>query len=399
MSKELELPVEEFKQFVNAAGKWLATTSDAKQSKLELRFGKHAGKLHLSVGGDSSFIECILNVQAEEAIETPFWLDLQYLMKFDFKVEKLTLIVPSSMSAAKTEERRAQFKSPGLNFRIPLRSGDAWKRNSEDIGASSKAAPGLGMKADFLNQIAGWLKLPNSFKVNSDPCVTIESTRPGHLAAYEYDFGAYWHQFTLAPADHIGAFQRAVFRYRFFLPYEAVEDQADLIEIRQTDRQSFGQVAFKEGTQFLLYRWSEPNSTKPKDHIPSSVEAARKSVESSLAFDGKELLKNVTRVLSFHSDKESEEDAIQFSILKGLKQYSLDNRNEKARILVDGQALEEAFATLRVLIQGKCLRDYLKFFTLDAPVGMEICRSSIILYQQDQPKGISLLYWAPIQER
>ena len=106
----------------------------------------------------------------------------------------------------------------------------------------------------------------------------------------------------------------------------------------------------------------------------------------------------MVQVLSFHSDKELEEDAIQFSILKGLKQYTLDNR-KAASILVNGEVLEPAYETLRVVVQGKCLRDYLKLLSLDAPVGLEVCRSSIILYQQDPKKGISLLYWAPVNSR
>lgn len=395
MSRELVLPVEEFGQFISAAGKWLGQTSDAKQAKLELRVGQHEGKLHLSVGGDSCFMECLLNVNAE-AIQEPFWLDLHYLMKFDFKVASLVLIIPPQTS--KAEESRAQFKSPGINFRIPLRTGTTWNRNAENIGVASKGAPGLELTAEFFNQIFGWLKLPNSFKINQRPCVTMESSKVGQLSTYEYDMGAFLNEFSHPSIEYIGTFQRAVFSYHFLTPYQEIETLAQKLEIQQTERQSFGKIVFKEGTQFLKFRWSEPNSTKSKDSIPASVEDARKAIEACLVFDPKEFLKNVVQVLSFHSDKELEEDAIQFSILKGLKQYTLDNR-KAASILVNGEVLEPAYETLRVVVQGKCLRDYLKLLSLDAPVGLEVCRSSIILYQQDPKKGISLLYWAPVNSR
>lgn len=395
---EIVIPVKEFGQFVEAAGGWLAGCLDAKNRKLELRLANLNGNLHISTGGDSAFIEAVLKAENVEAIVEPIWLDLQYLMKFDFKAATaLTLLYPKSANDATRDNRQAQFKAPGVNFRIPLLTGETWNRNVFDIGGL-KATPGLILSGEFFASIYDRLKLPNSFSLTEEPMFCL-SFAESILHAYYCDgFGAYWHQFKTDAVEPFEAFQHARVRYRFLEPYKKFADDVSSIRLQQSDRHTICQMNLKESA-FLKFRWMEPNSTKQVEPVPTSINDTRKGVESCLRFDTKPFLSNVDKALMFHSKNDSREQPLTFSILKDMTRYMLDATLSHAQIDVEGETLEPATASMKVKFQAACLKDYLKCLDLPDTVSMEVFRSSVILYQENAEKKQTLIYWLPVHDR
>jgi hypothetical protein len=389
---QIEIPVQPFALFIEAATKWLAKTSEIKKG-LEIRLFKEGSDLHVSVGADSAFLEAVLDADVS-ILDQPVYLDMSYLSDYPFDVDTLAMVKPGTGSTA--VDRRAQFKAPGQNFRIPVRSGDNWKRNEQNM-AQFDTVPGIKMTHKFMKEIYPNLDLPDSFgmKKKVPQRIVFKKIQDKQIEVYSEDeFGAFSHSFTSDDFSFLESFTQITLLHDFFIPQTKVESFSH-ITLKQSSRLSFGEIHMTGGG-FKRLRWLQPNHTKPLGEISESVKAVRQGIDWSLQFDLQDLVRNVDKATIFYrAEKEFQASPLEFSIIKD--SYLLSAKLTHSEMNMEGKTKNEAPAPTRIKFQAACLRDYLKVLDKTQPMNMEIFPQTVIVYQQYPNKNI--LYWMPILAR
>lgn len=389
----LKLPVKEISVFIKAAKDWLGGRTESKKS-FEVRFSNHNNKLHLSAGADSAYMEAMIDVDAS-LIQNSFFLDLDYFGQYDFQTDKLTLIVPD-LSGPKNNStpRQVQFKATGANFRIPLKSGEVWSRNNQNLDQLEES-PGLVMSYDFINKVFPLWKLPDSFNLKNRSMVKIE--REGDsISTYYFDgYGAFWHTLSSLDISFRKEFKSAYILYDFLSPYKKMGEFVNL-EIQQSSRQTVCSVTFDpKVSKFYSFKWVEPNVHKDCPNVPKILATKRSGINSCLVFDSKSFLANVKKSVTFFSKEQQRKEPISLNMIGN--QYNLKGVLENSEMIVEGEAKQGVSqGELSVQFQSGCLMDYLQCLDLTHDVNVEILDSTTVLYQKGSDE--SLLYWMPTQK-
>jgi len=382
MSKEkpeqIQIPVEFFKTFIQASTKWLAKTNDAKKG-LEMRLAQ-AGpdRLEFSVGGDSHFIRMVVATEPFD-MPDPIWIDLSYFQNLSLDaVEQLTLIRPRE---SKLEDKRAQFKAPGMNFRIPLRSGETWKRNyfdPKDVPVEDSQK--LLFERDQLDRIFPYWDLPDSFGAKTGSLLRlVVPANSTTLKVWSNDqFGAFCHEFQEAQ-EASGIVRSLKLQHSFLQPYRAAGWEYKVLYWAATDRLQIAEILpYREGP--LLFQWIAPQQQGIVPDIEASLAKERSLVEHAIDFDTAMFCRNVERATSFYQDKDYKERPIELSMIG--KQYSLVGRLPNSEMIAEGESLSAPEKNMKVMVQPRCLLDYTKRFERTAPLQLGIARQTAILSQK-----------------
>lgn len=393
MARKLDLPVKKIQTFLDAALPWLKKCPDYKTG-LELRLlAIEAGKLHISVGGTAHFIEAVIRHPDLSNLAEPIFLDLDYLTRYTFTEDTMQITIPEG----KEKEGRIQFRSPGVSFKIPSRTGDLWNAHQQAM-RDTQDIPGFTMTSEFLNEHYNRLTLPNSFGDGIPRAFQVQVTQDeNQIMVYSNDdFGAFCHTFPAVELFPIGNAQGIKIMYDFLLPFKQVNrtEDVELIELRQDENQVYGSVEFREG--FLeRFCWIQPIYTKPIQNVPQSLSQGRQGVDWSIELDTKEFVRNIDKVTSFYQDSNFRENPIAFALVG--EQYSLSTTLSNSDMMVDGKAHATIDKPVRARFQAGALKDYLSCLKGSEKSYMELLRSSAVFYQAE--KSAQLIYWMPIQER
>jgi hypothetical protein len=389
-SSQIQIPIKPFALFIKAASKWLAENTEVKTG-LELRLAAEGPDLHVSVGANSSYLEALL-VADVSLLTEPIFLDMSYLSNYPFDSEPLILIKPEVGRNTENKDKRAQFKAPSQNFRIPIRSGDAWERNHQDL-EQFKETQGFFLTQELMSEVYPNLDLPDSFgqKKKVPQRVAFEKLEGNQFQAYsEDDFGALWHKFKSDDFQSLNDFQKIVVMYDFFIPYAQVPGYTGII-LKQSNRLTIGELKINKGG-FKRFRWMQPNHTKTMGNIPVDATKVREKVSTCLTFDADDFTKKVEQAIIFYrGEKELQDMPLEFSIIQD--SYTLSARLQSSEMQIEGKTKEPVPSPLRINFQAACLRDYLKCLKKKETLHMEIFPQSVILYQQKENQ--SLLYWMP----
>ena len=389
------LPVKELGIFVKTARDWLNDRTEAKRS-LEIRFANLEGKLHLSAGADSAFMEAVVNIDASK-IEQPFFLDLAHLSLYDFNTENLSLLPPDT-TAKNTSgiTRQVQFKAKGSNFRIPLKSGEIWGRNKQDF-SQFKDTPMISFSRDFLDHVFPLWNLPDSFNLRNPPMVKLEKKEDSLVSYYFDGYGAFWHIFKDESIQFHNQFESAHILYGFFESYKKIKDFSG-IQFYQSNRQTVASVLFDGiDTRFETLRWVEPNFHRECPNVPAILAKKRSGIDTCLVFDTKSFYSNVIRSVLFYTKDQQRREPVVFNMLGN--QYTLRGTLESSEMIVEGEAkqgLPMDGREISVQFQSGCLIDYLSRLNPSNEVSMEILESTTIVYQDSDKE--KLLYWMPTQK-
>jgi hypothetical protein len=388
--KTIKIPAKPFEDFITSSHKWLAGTSDAHRG-LELRLAKGPdSELHLSVGGDSHYIEASV-VAPPFSLDAPVFLDLAYLANVDFDTDTITLVKPQGTEG---KDRRAQFKAPGYNFRIPLRDGANWRRNAQDLEQFSET-PGMKFSRETIQRVLPYMELPNSFAQKGIKPFAFETSREGFFIYQSDDFGAYWHTFEAAipEFERIGEPEKLTLIREFFAPILKLQ-VFDTFKVLQSNRHTYGEV-LAPGQLMQRIRWVQPNYNKPVEDIPAEIKRMRGTVESCISFPTKEFTDNIKKATSFFKEADMKMTPVDFSVQHAV--YILSTKLPQSEMIVEGKTLGDVPNPLRVRFQANCLKDYSARFDKKKDLNLEVFRTSAILYQQQEQDQI--LYWMPIQDR
>lgn len=391
----ISLPVKEMSFFIKTAKSWLSDRNEAKRS-FEIRIANVEGKLSLSCGADSAFMEATIDADAT-GINQPFFLDMNYLGQYDFQTSKLTMIPPENLTnLPKTGiPRQVQFKAAGANFRIPLRSGDVWRRNNQDF-LQFEATPGMIFTQKFLDHVFPLWKLPDSFNLKNPAMVKLDKIEDHCLSTYYFDgYGAFWHKFTDLGIGFKNNFKTAYIMYDFLAPYKKLGDFKS-IEILQSNRQTVASVDFGPNTtNFTSFRWVEPNFHKDCPDVPKILNTKRSGVDNCMIFDAKSFISDVKRSVVFFSKDQQRKEPVAFNMVGS--QYNLKGVLENSEMIVEGNAKQGIESgELAVQFQSGCLVDYLQCLDPTQDVHMEVLDNTTVLYQHSSEE--KLLYWMPTQK-
>lgn len=361
---------------------------------LEIRLAQEGHDLHVSVGGDSHFMEAVLVCPEPVELDAPVYLDLNYLANFKFQTSHLHFLKPSTEKlAAKGEiEYRAHFKAENMSFKIPFRKGDVWAKNKYDH-STLENLPSITVTKKFLEENYDNLELPNSFSQKGPRLIILESKNLHEFIAYSSDdFGAFLHTFK---DDNIQAnFQRLKVLYEFLIPFKKISN-FNHIRIAQSERLTVGHLLCEETSGIKKFCWVQPNWQKAFDPVPDALTELRSKVEWSLAFDSKALLSKVIQATQFYTEANYRENPLEFSAIQN--KYGFIAKLPQSEVVVDGELTEPIQQPVRVKFQAACLRDYLSCFVSEANINLEIYRSTAVAYQALE--GKNLLYWMPIHDR
>ena len=394
MSKHISLPVAGLEEFVGAVQGFMNRLPEYKKG-LEIRFAQEGPDLHVSVGGDSHYMEAILACPEPVELEFPIFLDLNYLSNFKFDTEFLHLTKPSPEKMANRNDKsefdyRAQFRAQGMNFKIPFRKGDVWAKNRYDVGAHEM--PSLTMEHQFLEANYENFALPNSFAQKGTRPVIFEKKDDGMVVYSSDDFGAFCH--TYKPQGVQIGFDRMKVLYDFLIPFKKIKAFKQM-RIAQSDRLTVGHLLGAEERGIKHFCWVQPNWQKAFDTVPSALGPLRAKVEWSLAMQTKDLLAKVNQATQFYNETNYRENPLEFSAVES--QYGLVARLPHSEVAVEGVLQEPVPSPVRVRFQAACLRDYLSCFEQAQPLNLEIYKTTVVAYQATPEKNI--LYWMPIHDR
>ena len=374
-TKNIAMPTKKLGEFIGFAVKFLEKTSAAKDN-LEFRFGSIGDKLHVSAGADSLYVEAGFE---SEGVDSNLYLDGNYLKKYDFASD---IVLVDSDS-----KERVQFKSPGFNFRVPVRSGQVWNRNKVNL-FEIKPETSLSLSREKFTDLHKYMELPDSFKMKEAKMVVIEPRGPV-VKLYGTDaLGAFCHD--LKSEEYKTLTSRLSFNYSFFNAMSKIKEY-DTITLSQTERLTIGEILF-EGVRI---RWAQPRFQTATSDVPQAVLQANSEPHVAMRLNTKDFISEVQRSTMFFSDKDYGSSPLKFKICG--QEYSLSSEINGADILVNGKALEEVSKIVVVEFQAASLIDYLSFLNKDEEFLMLVFSSTVMLCQQGQDKN--LLYWAPIHER
>jgi len=391
---QIQIPVKPFATFIDAASSWLSKANTMKGG-LELRLAKEGNDLHVSVGGDSNYIEAVLDADVA-ILEKEIFLDMSYLSNYTFDVESLALVIPHPTVAADNKiEKRAQFKAPGQNFRIPLRPGEHWEKNEQNFDQFANA-PGFSVTQELMKEIFPYLQLPDSFKIDREktlPQLVFETVEDGFRCYTDDGFGAFCHVFYCYGFTPTENFSRILIPYEFLIPFKKIEQFTE-ITLRQTASISVAEFSGIPG--FKKFRWVQPKYIKGMANVPEDLSRARAKAETCLVFDTQEFLKNVEKSTVFLHGKDFQDTSVNFSIIKS--SYTLSTKTTDSTMDVEGVAKEDSIKSYRgVPFQAACLKEYLKCLDKSNSFNMEILSGTVTLYQDIKTeKGRKMiLYWKP----
>lgn len=383
----IKLPHEAFGTFIRAANSWLSKSIDAKTA-LEIRLANQAGSLHVSAGADANYIEAVLKVDAKdiEALSQPIFLDIPTLAAYDYDSDELTMVVPQT----EKEDQRITFSVPGMNFRVPRKKGEIWRRNFFDL--KEEKADGLILDKVGFEKLWKHLELPNSFKTDRKDFQVCFDISP--LVGYKihgYDgFGAFCHTFKDEKTQ--GKPDRMVFIEDFFTPCKEFKVDSH-ISFGISERQCFGEFkAQSSGIEML--RWTQPRYQKRPNDIPRSIQEKRLQPIVSLTVSPRELGANLARVCMLLSPAEMRSVPVEFEVVAN--QYSLVTKKPsgEGEVRAEGTLLESASKNMKLNVQALCWKDYLSQFEPRAAVTMEVVDTTALLSQSLEDR--ELIYWMPL---
>jgi hypothetical protein len=391
----ISIPVKFFHTFIQASSKWLSRTNDAKRG-LELRIAQVApDRMEFSTGADSHFIKMVVLAEPFELPE-PVFLDLQYFQNLALGgFESLHFVRPKEINPL-LDEKRAQFKAPGMNFRIPLRTGDVWRRNQFDPSSLKiEDSQRIELSEEHAARLIPLWDLPDSFGTKTGGALQLAvAAQSPSLRVWSSDaFAAFQHEFTnvVAPSDLNRALKLNV---NFLQPYGAVDWEHKFISLCATERLLWGEVLpYREGP--LLFSWTAPQQQGVLPDIEKALAAERVKVQHAIDFDTASFCQNLARATAFYQDRDYMERPLELSLIG--KQYHLVGRLAQSEIVAEGESLTAPESNLKVMVQPRCLLDYTKRFQSKKPLRLEVTNQTALLVQNSE-QG-KLQYWLPITER
>lgn len=392
----IKLPNKALGTFVAAANSWLSKTLDAKSGNgLEVCFQNQGGKLHISVGSDSNYIEAVLKVDPAdiEALTQPIYLDLTSLAAYKFDSDGLTMVVPQTDAEMKADQR-ITFSVPGFNLRIPRKRGEIWKRNSFQL--ANEPIDGIVFDQEGFETLSQFMYLPDSFKIPERellPVVFDVSPKLGYKYHFYDGMGALCH--TFKDEKLAGKEGRMTFTENFFTPCEKFKVDSQ-IAFSMSASQCFGSFS-SEADGMEILRWTQPKSNKPFMETVISVEKKRLSNATNLLIKPEEIIGKIAKVCILFSPAEMRSTPIEMDIVGA--QYELISRKPsgEGEVRATGELLLEAPKNINLALQAACLKDYFSQFDKKAAVNMEVFGDSLILSQSTE--GRDLTYWMPMSPR
>ena len=397
MSPQIQIPVKPFAAFIDAAFAWLSKTSEMKTG-LELRLFKEGQDLHVSVGADSNSIEAVLEADVS-ALTAPIFLDMSYLANYTFDIDSLALVIPQPGGDDKSKiERRAQFKAPGQNFRIPIRAGVYWERNEQDLNQFADT-PGFSMTRDLVQEIYPYLELPDSFDARKKALPQLAFEQVGDfLQCYTWDgFGAFWHSFKFEGFQPLSGFKKILIPYEFLIPYKKIKEFSHLT-LKQSSKLSLFELSGMPG--FKRFRWLQPRYVKGMEDIPTALQRIRAKADTCLTFDTQEFLRNTEKATVFlRGARDMQGVSLSFSIIQD--SYALSTNTPDSEMIIEGKAKSSVPTHKHVSFQPACLMDYLKCLERGQDFNMELFNETLTLFQDVKTeKGEKkILYWMPVYLR
>lgn len=400
MSNRISFPVKNFAAFITAANTWFNKTSTAYKQGLELCLQQSGTDLSCSVYGELNFIEAILECPEPVNLPFPLYLDLGQLAKYSFNTNYLYLVLPTEekMKSSGLIEYRAQFKAQDTNFKIPFKPGTGWKKHYLALPTAFSDLQRIKFTKKFLNENMSLLELPDSFKVQEDLRYQLFERYDGKDFIYAHDYdnmGAYCMEYKLTNFPEADL-RRIRYLSDFLIPLQKGPDyQHFTLANSKTGGLCYGSAEAAPDSGIKKFVWAQPTTEKAFDQIPSLLAEHRKTCQWSLSFNTGILADNLETATQFFTDAEMREKAIEISAVG--ERYNISGVLNESEMNVEGPLLEAAPNPVRIRIQPRCLKDYLKNFDQKAPVNVEVYSATIVLYQNSPDRN--LVYWLPVHDR
>jgi hypothetical protein len=396
---KLNLPVKNFASFVGATHSWFNKTNSYKQG-LEICLQQSGEDLSVSVYAELNFIEAILVCPEPVHLPFPLFLDLGQLANYSFKTDYLHLVLPTEekLNNKGDIEYRAQFKAQNTNFKIPFRDGEYWKKNKLELSTDFSRHQRITFPKKFLTDNMAYLYLPDSFKVQEDLRYQLLEKYPDKDFIYAHDYdnmAAYCLEFNLSNFPEVD-FTRIRYLADFLLPIKKGPDFLNFTLANSKDNGlCYGSLETSLDSGIKKFCWAQPTNIKAFEPIPSLLAEHRKSCQWSLVFNTKEFAETLAQATQFFTDEELRSKAIEISAVG--TRYNIAGVVNDSEMNVEGDLVEAAPHPVKIRIQPRCLKDYLKNLDANYPVNIEVYSSTIVMYQKFSEK--SLVYWLPVHDR